>query len=149
MRWTRRLVNLELDALVATDGPLDPAATFIVPYIAKLSAGEPVTAADFTLPDATDCPAQALTSWGAVQVLGDGRSCRQAAAKTFRLPDADNAFSAAGWALMDAATAGNVLGYRALSTPVNLADETKPLTVVVRVAKGLDQGAEASVEING
>lgn len=149
MPITRAFQDSALADLVATGGTLDPVAVFLGLYIAPPVDGTPIIATDFTLPDPTDMPAQAVTTWGAVQYLVDGRSARQAAAKTFRLPDADNAFTAVGWYLADALTGGNVLQWGTLTESVQMNDANSAVTVLFRVTADPAGRWDALVSVNG
>jgi len=133
MTLTDRLLEGILSAAIDTGGPLDPADTYVGLYTAGPTTTPPATVADFTLPDATDAPAKLITAWTAPYKLVDGRWAVQGNLLTWRLPDADNPFTAVGHYLADALTAGNVLAYKPIAPGVNLPDATRSLSVVVRV----------------
>lgn len=149
MPVTLALLEGILADAVAVGKTLDPLGLFVGLYSAGPAVTPPVTAADFTLPDAVDFPAVALTSWGVPHILGDGRVCIDSAAKTFRPPDDTNGFTAVGWYLADAAVGGAVLKWEPIAPGVGLADETKLLTIVVRFTLDPAGRWDASVLIDG
>jgi hypothetical protein len=134
---------------IAVGKTLDPLAVFVGLYTAGPAVTPPVTAADFTLPNAVAAPAVAVASWGAPHLLADGRVCIDSAAKTFRLPNAVNAFTAVGWYLADAAVGGTILEWSPIAPGVALPDETKLLTIVVRLTLDPNGRWDASVLIDG
>lgn len=145
----RRLLDGILLDTKAAGKTLDPAATYVGLYVTGPTANPPATAADFTLPDATDVPAVAIGSWSAPYRLNDGRSVQDSPAKVFRLPNATNSFTAAGWYLATAAVAGNIIGYEPFPTAIPLPDETKVVTVIVRIAVAATGLVGAAIVVDG
>lgn len=149
MTPTDLLLEGLLADVTAAGKTLDPAGVFAGLYEDGPDPSPPVTAADFTLPDATDFPAVAVTAWTDPFQLTDGRWAIQSNLLTWRPPDDTNAFSAVGWYLADAATAGNILGWEPISPAVPLPDETREVSLVVRVTFDPQGNWSASVVING
>lgn len=130
---TDELVKGMLTDAVAVGKTLDPAAVFVGLYIMGPTVNPPVLSTDFTLPDATDAPAKAVTAWTAPFKLLDERWAIQGNLLTWRLPDADNAFTAAGFYLSDALVAGNVLAWEPISPNINLPDAFHEMSIVPRL----------------
>lgn len=149
MNVTFRLMDGALSGICETGNILDPAAAYVGLYITGPTTTPPATVADFTLPDATDVPAQVLTSWSATQHLTDGRSAKATPAKTFVLPDSTNAFSAGGYYLADAITAGNILGWEAFPSPIPMPDQFHPVTLIVRFTVDPAGNWSATIVIDG
>ena len=146
---TIALLSGALTDICATGGTLDPVAVFLGLYAGGPSVVPPATAADFTLPDATDMPAVALGAWGAYHILLDGSPARDATNHIFRLPDATNAFSAVGWYLADAAVAGNILDYGAFTAPIPMPDQFHTISIVYRVVADANGIWHAEIVIDG
>lgn len=147
MPGTNTLVLGVFAAATAAGKVLDPADVFAGLYIDGPTPSPPVTVDDFTLPDATDVPAKAVTAWTDPFELIDGRWCIQSNLLTWRLPDADNAFAAGGFYLADALTGGNVLTWVAFGTPINFPDENSEYSLVVRLVLDPTGEWDASVSI--
>lgn len=149
MNVTPRLAKAILNNAVATGGALDPADTFLGLYISGPTVDPPIDTGDFTLPDATDAPAKLVNAFTTPVLLDDGRWCVQGDALTWRLPDADNAFVAAGWYVADALTGGNILAYQPFNSPISLPNADRSITIVFRPAIDPADSWEASVVIDG
>lgn len=149
MTPTDALLEGMLADTVAAGKTLDPAGVFVGLYIAGPTPSPPVDVTAFTLPDATDAPAVAVTTWSDPYLLLDGRWAIQSPSIVFRLPDDTNAFTATGWYLADALTAGNVLGWEPIPGGVGLPDEFHEVTLVVRIALDKAGNWSASVVIDG
>lgn len=149
MEATSRLVQGVLAAAVAAGKILDPAAVFVGLYVDGPDPSPPDAVTAFTLPDATDVPTVAVTTWSDPYLLDDGRWAIQSPLVSFRLPDATNAFTASGWYLSTALTGGNILGWEAFGVPIPLPDEFHEVSLVVRITRDTSGGWAATVVIDG
>lgn len=149
MQFSRRLIDLMLANVIATGKALDPAAVFVGLFTGTVPTPAPTLASDFTLPNATDMPAQAVGTWGGVRYLADGRSIVDGPALVFALPDDDNSFTASGYYLADALTGGNVLAYETFDDPIPLPDEHHSVQIIPRLGLDLAGNYNASVVIEG
>lgn len=149
MQIVARLRNAILDALIATDGALDPAATFIGIATAIVNNGVNTVMSDVTPAPEGLAEAVALATYGAPYTLDDGRRVVDAALKQFRPAAPDEACVVVGWYLADTETDGNLLAFDVLPEPIPLPDENKSMSVVVRITVDPAGRWDASVVIDG
>jgi len=146
---TNALRNGILSAMIETGNILDPAAVFVGVFSAIVDTGRNTLLADITRPDGTGFDLTAVTTWGAVHDLIDGRRATDAPAKVFAPTDDTEATTVLGWYTASAATAGNLLQFGYFDAPVALPDEFSQVTVIVRITVDPEGRWDATVSIDG
>lgn len=149
MQITRAVRNAILAAITATDGVLDPAATFVGPYLFSANTTLDAVLADLTLPAGDMDTAVALGAWGVAHELIDGSVARDATLHVFSPADATEAATITGWYLADAATTGTLLAQQALPLPIFLPDETYSLGIIVRAVVDPNGNWGTAIILNG
>lgn len=136
-----------LSALIAGGGPFDAAILQIGVATGIVNNGLAEVNADLTLPPGGMATKQALTSWGTPYTMGDGRRVVDAPAKEFRPASSAEACVIVGWYL---STASLVLkAYAYTDAPIALPDQTRAMTVIVRLTVDPAGRWDASVIVDG
>lgn len=137
-------------AITATDGPLDPAATFLGVFVSlNTDRGLDTTLEDMTLPTGLLATAVALGAWGTAHELIDQRLARDATLHTFAIDDLEDATGIAGWYLADAATAGGLLRYGLFDEIIQLATLDDLVSLVYRTTVDPNGKWDSMVVIDG
>lgn len=130
MTMVRTQIDAVLDAIIATGGPFDPAATWVGIAQAITPTGIDTVMADITPPTGAAATRQ-LVVWGTPSILDDGSAVVDATARVFRPAGVETATVAAVF-LADALTAGALLAFLMENDFPNL-DVDHPYTVVIRL----------------
>lgn len=149
MKLTRAQMDAMLTELIATGNAFDPVAIFVGLFITLTDNGPATVLADGTYPDGTDMPRQAGTAWGSIHHLVDGRSAVDLDLLTFVLPGSTNAFTAGGYYIASALTAGSLLAYEAFADPIPMPDQFSPVDILLRLTIDAAGNWSASVVIDG
>lgn len=145
MQMTAAIRNALLEALTATDAPLDPAATFLGVGTAITQSGLNTQLSDITQATGAMATRQAVTTWSNVFTLSNGTAYQNAPLKTFAPASASEAQTLTCWFIADALTAGNLIAFGLINPPIPLPDENSSWSIVLRVT--LDPNAQWSAEI--
>lgn len=154
--WRQTVITaLERDvilaALIAADGPWDPAAVFVGVFVSVTDLGIETEIGDLVVPTGAPGVRQPVTTWSDPSVKGDGRALVTGPVMEFRPASALQATTVAGWYVADALTAGNLLTFGMFPDgPVPLPDETSSVDVVLRLVVDPENGEWTStIVFNG
>lgn len=117
---------------------LAPAGLFVGIMSGPVTVNPPVTADDLTLPLAADHPAQAVGTWQAPQLIGNGVVAIQGPVLHYRPANAAAAVVVYGVYYADAAVSGNIYKWEEFATPISLPDENHAFDYVPSWAWQLD-----------
>lgn len=147
---TQATANAILAAAIATGKVFDPAATFLRLFTAG-PTGLGVAGSEFTFASAAAYNAEAITTWGSVQHLEDGRPAVASPAITFTPGSGADAATFIGWCLGNDSVTTTVKEWNLFPEPQVLSGADKPLTLIVRLALpfGTANSYDATVVIDG
>lgn len=149
MQGTRLGLAAMLGSLIDTGGALDPAAVWVQPFSAIEDLGVDTTITNLTLPADADYPRQPLTAYGTPYSLADGSPVVDADLQHWTPPDDDHPLVIIGYALFDALTAGNLIGYTMLDEAVALNTTSDVWSIVPRVKLPQTASYDQSVTYDG
>lgn len=149
MKQTGAILKAWLQRVIATGGPYDPAALFAGVYQSITEHGEDTVLADLVEGTGDVATRVALTPWGSVYKLDDGRWAVDAIPATFVPNDSTEAQIVRGSFLATAGTAGTLKAWDDLPTPANLADENSHVTIVWRLTIDPDGRFAANIVWDG
>lgn len=138
-----------LEDLIATGATFDPAGTWLTIFSGLVNNGPDTITADLTEPVLADYPRKALTTWGTPYLLAGGSAVVDSAIKVYAPPDNTHPFSILGFALVDAATAGALIEFVILPTPVNLVVTTDHWSISVRLTVDVNGVWDVSINWDG
>lgn len=133
MVLTKAQLSALMAAIIATDGPWDPAGVFLGVAVTVVDHGVDTTLADLTMPPTSVAVRQAITTWSAEYTQIDGTHVVEAPTKHFKPSTDADATVISVWYLADAITAGNLLGYGLMPAAISLANATRQASVVARL----------------
>jgi hypothetical protein len=133
-------------ALIATDGPFDPAAIWLGVGTAISPSGLNTALSDITQATGAMATRKSLTAWVGPFVDGQGLLVYNGPLMTFKPASSAEDQTLAVWFLADSLTTGNLLGYGMILPPVVLPDETKSWSIVMRLT--IDSRGVWSTEVS-
>lgn len=145
MQMTAAIRDALLEALTATDAPLDPAAVFMGVGTAITPSGLNTVLADITQATGAMAVRKPVTTWSDVFTLTNGTAYVSGPVMTFSPASSSEAQTLSVWFIADALTAGNLIAYGIISPSVPLADHSQSWSIVLRVT--LDPSAQWSAEV--
>lgn len=146
MQLTRKQIDDILAALIATDGPFDPAATWAGIFISATDNGIDTVLADLETEAVADYPRKAVTAWSTPYVLDDGSAVVDGPLMHFAPPDGSHLTTIGGWFLVNSATTGDLLAYAVLEDAVQLSSAGKAWDLVLRLV--VDPAGRWSAEVS-
>lgn len=149
MQLVHEAIDTALANLIATDAAFDPEAVWIGIFSAITDNGVDTVIGDLVMEADADYPRQTLDAWGTPYRLSNGSPVAEAGPFHFAPPDADHPTVVAGYALFDAVTAGNLVGYVILDEPVALNVPTDNFSVIVRLQLPASGDYSRDVTYNG
>lgn len=120
--------------LVSTGKIFDPTKVFLGVATAIVPNGTNEAIADITPAPGSLAPLQEVAAWSAPYQSKNNLEVVDAGILTFSPTTADDQAIIIGWYIMDAASAGNLLGYGFLPAPVSLAGPQNILSIVLRLS---------------
>lgn len=120
--------------LVATGAVFDPTKVFIGIATAIVPNGINTAFSAITPAPGSLAPLQEITTWGPPYQSKNGLEVVDSGIHTFSPTTPADAATIVGWYIMDAAIAGNLLGFGFLTTPVTLAGPQNILSIVLRIS---------------
>lgn len=133
VQMTQAQMAAILAALIAEDGPFDPAAVWVGVAVSVVNHGQQTVLADITQASTSVAVRQPITTWSTPYIEQDGRHVVQSTTKIFRPASDADATTVGIWYLASALTAGNLLGFGQMDAPKPLPDENYAVSVVVRL----------------
>lgn len=122
-----------LAALIDTGGPWDPAATFVGVADSITDNGLATVVADIVPAPTSLAVRQAVTTWSDPHIKADGRAMVDSPSMRFSPTSSADATTIGAVYIADAITAGNLMFFENLGSPIPLPDETRTMTVIVRL----------------
>src|SRR6201996_1924633 len=136
-------------SIVATDGPLDPAATWIGVFQSLSDNGLATVLSDLVMPTGSLATRLPLTSWAGPYQLGDGSIYYESPAKIFVPATSADFSNIGGWYLADALTAGELLYYSVIYPSIPLVTTMSALTILVRMSVPSIGTYDVSIDVDG
>ncbi|MHB8735444.1 MAG: hypothetical protein ACYC6M_09105 [Terriglobales bacterium] len=146
MQLTSLALKEAMTAITAAGQVFDPTKLFLGVATAIVPHGINEALADITLPPGTLAPLQEITVWGPSYLSKGNLETVDSGIHTFSPTTTADAAVIVGWYLMDAASAGNLLAYAFLPTPVTLAGPQNILSIVIRLTLDPNGQWDASVD---
>ena len=149
MQIVQLMLDGVMDAIIAEDAILDPAAVFVGVATAITPQGLATLLADLTEPNATAFPRQPVTAWSDPYNLNDGRRVVDGPLMHFTPDSTDHGATLVAWFLADAVTAGNLLAFGLIEPNIPLPGPGSVWSIVPRVTVDPDGRWSAEITYNG
>lgn len=149
MKLVRTVLRDILAAIIATDGPLDPAAVWLGVATAIVDNGDLTVMANVTPAPGDVGTRVPIVAWSAPYRMQDGRWVADGPLATFVPASSADACTLTYWYLASALTAGTLVAFGLLPPGMILQDETSMATVVARVTIDPDGRWDVTEAWNG
>jgi hypothetical protein len=133
MQLTDATLHAMLSALIAADGPLDPAGTWAGLATAVADAQDETLMADVTPAPGALATRLPITTWVGPYRMNDGRWVVDSPVKTWTPASEAEGVTLTHWYLADALVAGALVGFGMFSPNLVMVDNSSRANLVVRV----------------
>lgn len=133
MQLTSLALREAMTAITDAGGVFDPTHVFLGIATAIVPRGINEAIADITPAPGSLAPLQEITTWGPGYLSKNNLETVDSGIHTFSPSTVADGAVIVGWYLMDAASAGNLLAYGFLPTPVTLVGPQNILSIVLRL----------------
>ena len=120
--------------LIAASAIFDPTKVFLGVATAIVPSGINTAISAITPAPGSLAPLQEITNWGTPYLAKNNLEVVDSGIHTFSPTTPTDAATIVGWYIMDAASAGNLIGFGFLTVPVTLAGPQNQLSIVLRIS---------------
>jgi hypothetical protein len=146
---TQQLLQDFAASLVATGGPLDPAATWAGVATAIANMGLNTVMSNITEATGAMATRKSITAWNGPFISNTGSVYYEGPLMIWKPASSAEAQSLVAWFLADALTAGNLLYFQTIAPPITLPDELHQASLVLRMNVPSVGVYDLSVVFNG